>query len=193
MDLDALEDLMARQRAVRHFTAAPVDDALIERLLRLASRAPSARNNQPWRFIVVRERETKRALGKIFDEIGEAFMGHEAPDRMPWEDVPALIVVFTESTAAGNESALTALAASIYPAVQNLLLAVTAAGLGAVLTTRWKGREAEVLPLLGLPADAAVHAILPLGWPDRKYGRGRRRPVRELTYRERYGQPWREA
>ena len=193
VDLDALEDLMATQRAVRHFTDRPVDDALIERLLRLASRAPSARNVQPWRFIVVRDPATKGALGKIFDEIGAAFMGHEAPDRMPWQEVPLLIVVFTEASATGGESAATAQAASIYPAVQNLLLGINAAGLGAVLTTRWKGREPEVLPLLGLPEGAAVHAILPVGWPDRKYGRGKRRPVRELTYREKYGQPWSEA
>jgi nitroreductase len=193
LDLDALEDLMATQRAVRHFTDQPVDDALIERLLRLASRAPSARNVQPWRFIVVRNASAKGALGKIFDEIGAAAMGHAAPERMPWQDVPVLIVVFTEASASGGESALTAQAASIYPAVQNLLLGINAAGLGAVLTTRWKGREPEVLPLLGLPDDAAVHAILPVGWPDRKYGRGKRRPVRELTYREKYGQPWAEA
>src|SRR5262245_32849422 len=120
MELDALEDLMATQRAVRHFTDQPVDDALIERLLRLATRAPSARNVQPWRFVVVRDVTTKGALGKIFDEIGQQFMEHEAPDRMPWQDVPALIVVFTEATA-GSESATTAQAASIYPAVQNLL------------------------------------------------------------------------
>ena len=193
MDLDALEDLMATQRAIRHFTDQPVDDELIERLLRMASRAPSARNVQPWRFIVVRDPATKGALGKIFDEIGQQAMGHAAPERMPWQDVPALIVVFTEASASGNESAVTAQAASIYPAVQNLLLGINAAGLGAVLTTRWKGRESEVMPLLGLPDDAAVHAILPLGWRDRQYGRGKRRPVRELTYREKYGQPWREA
>src|SRR5215213_10694600 len=124
MDLDALENLMATQRAVRHFTDQPVDDALIERLLRLASRAPSARNVQPWRFIVVRDQPTKGALGKIFDEIGLAAMGHAAPDRMPWQDVPALIVVFTEASASGNESAVAAQAASIYPAVQNLLLGI---------------------------------------------------------------------
>src|SRR5215212_797626 len=127
---------MSTQRAVRHFTGQPVDDALIERLLRLASRAPSARNLQPWRFIVVRDPATKGALGKIFDEIGQQAMGHDAPERMPWRDVPALIVVFTEASSSCSESALTAQAASIYPAVQNLLLAINAAGLGAVLTTR---------------------------------------------------------
>ena len=84
----------------------------------------------------------------------------------------------------------TALGASIYPAVQNLLLAAHAAGLGTVLTTRWKPREAEVLPLLGLPEDMAVHAIIPMGWPEASYGRNRRRPVAEVTSRERYGEPW---
>ena len=87
-------------------------------------------------------------------------------------------------------AAAPALGASIYPAVQTLLLAAQALGLGTVLTTRWKSREAEVLPLLGLPASMAVHAIIPLGWPDRKYGKSRRLPMHEVTYRERFGQPW---
>jgi hypothetical protein len=66
-------------------------------------------------------------------------------------------------------------------------------GLGSVLTTRWKARENEVKKLLDLPDDIEMHAILPIGWPDRKYGRGRRVPVAEVTYREKYGQPWAEA
>jgi nitroreductase len=74
--------------------------------------------------------------------------------------------------------------------VQNLLLAIQASGLGSVLTTRWKSREAEVKPLLGLPENMEAHAILPVGWPTRKYGRGKRLPVSEVTYREQFGRGW---
>jgi nitroreductase len=108
---------------------------------------------------------------------------------MPWADVPALIVVCSEA-GGSSPAAVATTGASIYPAVQNLLLAAHAAGLGAVMTTRWKAREADVAPLLGLPASMTVHAIVPIGWPDRRYGRGRRLPVREVTSREKYGQPW---
>jgi nitroreductase len=190
MDLDELEAFFATQRAIRKFTQQPVDDALIERILRAATRAPSARNIQPWRFIVVRDGETKRKLGEVFDPLGSQMYGAGAPERTPWAEVPVLLVVCSEYAFGRGETSSTALGASIYPAVQNLLLAARAAGLGTVLTTRWKAREAEVLPLLGLPEEMAVHAIIPMGWPDGRYGRNRRRPVAQVTSRERYGEAW---
>ncbi|MGE5595213.1 MAG: nitroreductase family protein [Hyphomicrobiales bacterium] len=188
--LDAFEELAAHQRAIRRFTAEDVDDALIERVLRAATRAPSARNLQPWRFIVVRERATKAKLGAIFDELGAQMYGANAPDHTPWADVPVLIVVASEYVFGRDEGGIAALGASIYPAVQNLLLAAQAAGLGAVLTTRWKRREPELRPLLGLPEEMAIHAIIPLGWPESRPGSNRRRPVQDITYRERFGEPW---
>lgn len=188
--LDELSDFFAHQRAVRRFTAEEVDDSLLERILRAATRAPSARNLQPWRFIVIREPATKAALGTIFDELGGRMYGANAPDRTAWIEVPVLIAVCSEYAFGATTGGLTALEASIYPAVQNLLLAAQAAGLGAVLTTRWKEREAEVRPILGLPDDMAVHAIIPIGHPAHIPGRNRRRPVREVTFRERFGDDW---
>lgn len=189
MDIASLEELMATQRAVRFFADKPLEDAVIEKVLRAATRAPSARNMQPWRFIVIRDADTKARLGKIFDELGER-MPHGPPDRMPWQEVPALIAVCAEGAAGGSISGAVAQAASIYPAVQNMLLTAHALGLGAVMTTRWKSREDEVKPLLDLPENMSLYAIVPIGWPDRPYGRGKRRPVRELTFREKFGIPW---
>jgi nitroreductase len=182
-NFDELERIMLRQRAVRLFNDQPVDDALIERVIRAATFAPSGGNTQPWRFIVVRDKTTKAGLGKVFDELGKQFYGDNAPERTPWEDVPALIVCCTETGKGGRGE-------SIFPVVQNLLLAIHGSGLGSVLTTRWKSREAEYRPLLGLPESMEAHAILPVGWPVRKYGRGKRLPVAEITYREKFGQPW---
>ena len=193
MDFAELESLFATQRAIRHFEPREVDDSVIERILGAATRAPSAQNRQPWRFIVVRDRETKRQLGRIFDELGAELYGHGAPERTPWEDVPVLIVIVSEYVWGTSEASVAALGASIYPAVQNLLLAAHALGLGAVLTTRWKRREAEVRPLLGLPETMAVHAVVPLGHPTRRYGRNKRRPIADITYRERLGTPWRNV
>jgi nitroreductase len=189
MEFAELEALLATQRAVRKFTTRPVEDSLVEQILRATTRAPSARNLQPWRFVVVRDPETKRRLGEVFDQLAGQLAGG-APDRTPWADVPVLIAVCSEQPFGEGPSAAAALGASIYPAVQNLLLAAHALGLGTVLTTRWKSREADVRALLGAPEAMGVHAIIPLGWPDRRYGRNRRRPVREVTYRERFGQPW---
>ncbi len=182
-DFDAAERLMLRQRAKRLFDDRPVDDAMIERAIRAATFAPNGGNRQPWSFIVIRDTETKRKLGVIFDELGKELYGDHAPERTPWEQVPVLVAICTEVGAGGG-------GASVYPAVQNLLLAVQGQGLGGVLTTRWKSREAEVKPMLGLPDSMEVHAIIPVGWPSRRYGRGNRKPVAEVTYRERFGQAW---
>jgi nitroreductase len=186
-DFETLEKTMRLQRAVRLFTNDPVDDELVARLIRTATFAPSGGNRQPWRFIVIRDRGTKAALGKVFDELGAQLYGPNAPERTPWGDVPVLIAVISEARAPAPGEAM---GSSIYPVVQNLLLAIHGAGLGSVLTTRWKAREADVRPLLGLDEKMDVHAILPVGWPTRKYGRGKRLPVAEITSREKYGQPW---
>jgi nitroreductase len=181
---ESLERLMLRQRAIRIFdTTRPVEDAVIERAIRVATFAPNGGNRQPARFIAVRDRETKRALGAIFDEIGATMTLHTPPERTPWEDVPVLVALVAEQREGTD-------AASIYPAVQNFLLSVQGQGLGSVLTTRWRSREPEVKTLLGLPENWDAYAILPVGWPARKYGRGSRLPVAEVTYRERFGQPW---
>lgn len=190
MGFEEFEQLAATQRAVRRFSSQAVEDETIANILKAATRAPSARNVQPWRFIVIRSVETKGKLGAIFDELGSQLYGAGAPDRMPWSEVPVLIAVCSEQPFGQGDSAAAALGASIYPAVQNLLLAAHATGMGTVLTTRWKSREAEVRPLLGLPETMSVHAIIPLGWPEKPAGRNKRRPVREVTYRERFGEPW---
>jgi nitroreductase len=188
INFDEVERLMLRQRAIRLFTAQDVDDGLIERAIRAATRAPSGGNSQPWRFIVIRERETKAALGRVFDELGRQLYGDHAPEHTPWEQVPALIAVCARAAAVSIPGGG---GSSVFPAVQNLLLALQGLGLGSVLTTRWKIREAETRPLLGLPEDMEVHAILPVGWPAKRYGRGTRKPVEDVTYREKFGQPWR--
>jgi nitroreductase len=59
-----------------------------------------------------------------------------------------------------------------------------------VLTTRWKRREPELRPILGIPENVGVYAIVPMGWPAEKLGRNRRKPVPEVTYRERWGEDW---
>lgn len=190
MDFAEFEQLLATQRAIRKFDGRPVDDATIATVLQASTRAPSARNVQPWRFIVIREPQTKRRLGEIFDELGSQLYGSGAPERTPWAEVPVLIVVCSENVFGSGDSPATALGASIYPAVQNLLLAAHALGLGTVLTTRWKSRESEVRPILGLPESFAVHAIIPMGWPESRPGRNRRKPIRDVAFRERFGEPW---
>jgi nitroreductase len=80
--------------------------------------------------------------------------------------------------------------ASIYPAVQNVILACRAFGLGVVLTTNHIRCESEVKALLGLPDDVSTYALMPIGYPLDKFGPVRRRPLSEVAYAERWGNAW---
>lgn len=188
----ALFELMEHQRAIRLFTPKDVDDALIERLINAATRAPSARNVQAWRFIVVRDKAIKTKIGDIFDELGAKLLGYPldpSDARTRWSDVPVLIAACTEEPEDAEARARFD-GSSIFPAVQNLLLAIQAVGLGALLTTRWRMREAEVKDAMGIPDNYRLCAIVPVGWPQKPPGRNRRKPVSEVTYRDRFGNGW---
>ncbi len=80
--------------------------------------------------------------------------------------------------------------ASIYPAVQNIILACRAFGLGVVLTTNHIRCEGEVKALLGLPDDVSTYALMPIGYPQDKFGPVRRRPPSEVAYADRWGNAW---
>jgi nitroreductase len=185
--LDALEQLMVRQRAVRTFTGQPVDDALIARLIDAATRAPSAKNVQCLRFVVVRDRVLKQEISRLFEQPSAAAPGGPTP----WEDVPVLIFIVSDDPFGASPTGASALAGSVYPGIQNLLLAVQAAGLGSVLTTsRGKLKEPEIKAILNLPDDFQIHAVLPIGYPAVKLGKNKRRPVAEVAFRDRFGQSW---
>lgn len=182
MDIDALEDVFSRQRSIRQYDLSkPIDDATIERLLRDATQAPNGGNRQLWSFLVIRDAATKKALEEVYEEEATRYLGGRTVGTTRWGDVPVLVAVMAPHEGGGP---------SIYPAVQNLLLAATAVGLGGVLTTLWKAQEPRVKSILKVPDDIEIHAIVPLGWPDRKYGRNKRKPVAEVTYRDAYGKAW---
>jgi nitroreductase len=79
---------------------------------------------------------------------------------------------------------------SIYPAVQNIILACRAFGIGTVLTTIHVFYEEEVKALLGLPAEVSTYALMPMGYPINKFGPVRRRPVSEVAFLDSYGHHW---
>jgi nitroreductase len=78
--------------------------------------------------------------------------------------------------------------ASIYPAVQNILLAARALGVGNCITTIHKFRDAGVKELLGIPADIDTAALIPLGFPLGEFGRPPRRPLRDVAFADSWGQ-----
>ena len=82
--------------------------------------------------------------------------------------------------------------ASIYPAVQNILLACRALGLGTVLTTNHLRCEAELKALLGIPDEVSTFALMPVGWPLQNFGPLTRKPVREVAFADKWGEAWRD-
>jgi nitroreductase len=181
-------ELFPRQRAVRAFTDQDVGDDLVQRVLEAATRAPSGSNTQPWRFIVVRDPQVKAQLGEAYEEGFRAAYGDQAPargaNRQPWTQVPVLIIACVQVP--GNGRAGFQTGASIYPAVQNLMLAARALGLGTVLTTLHRRRIERIHEILGIPETYDSAAIIPLGWPAERLGKSRRRPLEEVTMRDRW-------
>ena len=99
---------------------------------------------------------------------------------------PVLVVVAGDTTVAYPST----LPASVFPAVQNLLLAANALGLGSALTTLATLEAADLAAILDLPDHVRPMAVVPLGWPARPLGPPRRRPVGEVAHRDRFGIPW---
>ncbi|MEO8541722.1 MAG: nitroreductase family protein [bacterium] len=183
-NLDALTELMARQRAVREFTSDPVDDALIGKILEAATRAPSAKNVQVLRFVVVKDAAAKRTIAELVEEV-------PGPGRTSWDQVPVIIFVCAENPFGMSVTGAAAWGGSIYPGIQNLLLAAHAAGLGTVLTTsRGKLKEDALKQFLGVPEGTNIDAVIPMGWPAVKFGKNKRKPLSEVAYREKFGAAW---
>ena len=189
------------QRAIRQFKPDPVPDDMVRRLIESATRAPSGGNRQPWRFVVIRDAETKRRIGHYYRQAWEAAYGGQSSAPPPIQprvrasaanlaehmhQVPVLILACIEHD--GSPSTMSR-GSSIYPAVQNLLLAARALGLGSVITTLHKRYEREVKDLLGIPDNVETAALLPIGYPAEgvRYGATHRTPVEEVTYWERWG------
>jgi nitroreductase len=82
------------------------------------------------------------------------------------------------------------LATSLFPAIQNLLLAANALGLGSALTTLATARAADVSAIVDFPPEIEPVAVVPLGFPARPLAPPRRLPVADKAWRERYGEPW---
>jgi len=188
MDDMTLHEAIHTLRAVRRFKPDPVDDDLIQKMIEAATRAGSGSNRQPWRFIVVKDQKVRARLGALFD--GD--MPPSGTDaRSLWAEVPVLIVVCSDTPPGEHVMGPLAHSASVLPAVQNLLLTARSLGIGTVITTRWHTHMHEFRAILGLPETANIHVVIPAGWPLDRFGPTSRRPVEEVTFRDRWGERWR--
>ena len=120
-----VHELFRHQRAIRNFTDEDVPDELVARVLTAAIHGPSGSNTQPWHFIVIRDQAVKNAISEVYEEARAAAYGATPPSagsvRQPLSAAPVLIVACVNTPASGQAGFQTG--ASIYPSVQNLMLA----------------------------------------------------------------------
>src|SRR5207244_5639224 len=145
-------------------------------------------NTQALHFIVIRDQRVKQASSEVYEEAraaARATLPSAGGVRQPLSAAPVLIVACVNTPASGQAGLQTG--ASIYPSVQNLMLAARALGLGTVLTTLHRRRKARIHELLGILDHVESATVIPLGWPDREYGPNRRPPLARFVMRDRWG------
>ncbi len=202
-------EIMRTTRSMRRLKPDPVPDALIRRILEAGAAAANGGNTQKWRFLVVKDRAIKQAVQVYYKRAFDKVIGpryatsppppgvtperykrqHAAVEYLTehYHDAPVWIVACLED-GAGEPPRWAG--ASIYPAVQNMLLAARALGLGSTLTTRHLLYERETETALGLPPGVHSYAILPIGWPMGNFGPVGRGRLEDVVFEDRWGQPY---
>ncbi len=196
-----LGQAMFTQRAIRRLDSTrPVEDDKIKLILDAASKAPNGANSQPARFLVVRDRERIREFGRLYHEAwwakrADAYgwtpdqeIPADSPYVMPAKlasemvDAPAVVLVFSP----GPEALV---AGSVFPAVQNLMLAARALGIGSVLTSLHPTVMDRLKAMFEVPDNMNFHACVPLGYPRGNFGLTGRWSSAETTFYDSWDQP----
>ena len=196
----AIGEAMFTQRAIRRLDPErPITDEQLRTILDAGSKAPNGANMQPARFLVIRDRGKIREFGALYheawwakrrDEYGwsdKADIPEGSPYRMPalladeMVNAPAVILAFSLPSAVA--------AASTFPAVQNILLAARALGIGTVLTTLHPQVMDRVRAMFGVPEEMAFHCCIPLGYPRGRFGPTARYPTSRTTSWNDWGNP----
>jgi len=203
-------------RAMRRYTDAPVTDGEVEACIRAAVQAPSGGNIQPWQFVVVRDPAVKAKVGETYrasyDRYEKALVASLPPFRSEEDETsfnrgltasrhlaehlgeaPVLVLVAMPAidlTLHDDDGPLDigTLHASVFPAVQNLMVAARALGIGTALTTVFRIRQDEVREACGIPDRYEIVALVPMGRPVGRFGQARRRPAETITHWDRWGE-----
>ena len=198
--IDGLHSTPAR----RYLSSEPISDDIIWDILDAGIRGPSGGNSQGWAWIVVRNQDIKNQIAEWYREGWNKAYGIRRKSILQQTDssdtlgprnflsaehlanhleaAPVWIfAVLRNINVASNARA----GSSIYGAVQHLMLAARAHGIGTTLTTLYAEHEDDVKKLLGIPEDSATMALIPLGYPSQgKWSQPRRQPVEEVTHWE---------
>jgi nitroreductase len=199
-------EVMSTARTIRRFTNEPVDDATLARCVEAATWAPSGANAQAWRFIVLRSPEQRAIVATAAAhalQVIEPVYGMNRPadddnsrrartNRATYElhdrASEFTSVLFAQKRYPTASELL--LGGSIFPAMQNFLLAARAQGLGACLTS-WGsyGGEQLLRDAVGVPDDWMLAGHVVVGWPKGSHGPVRRRPLAEVVNLDHWGKP----
>jgi len=214
-----LYGLMSTQRAVRRLRLDPIPDDVVERVLQAACWAPTGGNGQQWRIVVLKDPGCKRAMADLYAPIWRDYakdyamkISRIADERQResarrtldagthlaehFHEVPVILVFLanpSRMTITDDHLDRVSLVGggSVYPAVQNALLAARAEGLGCVLTTLHARFEPEVQTIVGAPDEWAPVGVVPLGWPaGRGHGPITRRSPNEMAFADVFGDAW---
>ncbi len=209
-----LLEAMTTQRAVRRVLPDMVDDAVVLKCIELALQAPTGNDGQNWEFIVVKDRRAKELLAKRYRQawqvqhrvvLRRAVARDESMAKIAravqWQvdhftEIPVLVVACLRLGVREGRLPFVRMPhvaesgywGSIYPSVQNLLLAARAMGLGASLITLPLWSQTSARRALALPRAVTPCCIVPLGWPRGRYGPTTRKPVEQVVHLDAYGQ-----
>jgi nitroreductase len=190
-------------RALRRFKREPVPDDVVFQILDAAIRAPSGQNAQDWRFVVVRDAATLTAMAEWSQTPWQRYrarFGDAAIESLPrsqrlslksvehlvhhLQECPLVIVVSGLKGRHGTPGG------STFPAVQNLLLAASALGLGGSVFNFPLAHEAKLRARLEIPDNNQIYCIVPLGYPTDRQGPVKRKPVKDVVYLDKFGARW---
>jgi nitroreductase len=169
-----IQDAIRRRRSIREFTDEPVSSELLYRIVNAGIWAPSGLNNQPWRFILVHDREVRQLLANLthYSHIILA--------------APALIVVYLDREAMYDPVKDHQSAGAC---IQNMLLAAEELGLGAVWLGQILKNKKQVNDFLRLDDTLDLMAVLAVGYPLHRNQHSRRKPLAEFIIKEIGGNP----
>ena len=159
-------ELIKTRRSIRTFTNRPVPDEVIERIIEAGTWAPSGMNNQPWKFAVIKDSELKKAVSGL-THYSKIVTGANV-----------LIAVFLDNSLSYDR---TKGCQAIGACLQNMLLYIHSAGLGAVWLGEILKNKDKVLELTGGSKDLELMAVVALGYPAAKGGKVSRQDLSQTV------------
>lgn len=201
----SVHDAMFSLRAMRRLKRDPIPVDDLRYIVEAATMACSPGNSQPWTFIIITDAAQKQRIADIYRDIGNQAIREGAlksgsldaemeevyrqalvlVDNL--QNAPALILCCLDGQPQQGGIHQSTYYGSIYPAIQNLMLAARAKGIGSTMTTLHKAREEDIKQVLDIPAEVTTIALIPLGYPQGRWGRPKRRAQSEVTYWDRWG------